>query len=422
MAPRDSVVRVEVVDDQHDKDEERVDHGHKHHTHGSGGREWDVVKHGANYCTAHGWDCNCDQGAHDTHTRLMPHERRNGILTADSTIAVICSFFAVDALSELAGFSFQEPDWAAGECPRLCNPSKVIDMSTWTQDNYEWKQFEFNNNVGSGLQSGCVNAVAEWQQIYQSYTVFLALVGACGLVCAIQNATTVASGTYMLYDALSERTLEKDLADRFDAWWRTTQICRWLFSRLTFLMTAAAYLGALFYNPALECADEDAFTNNVIGIRTIVGLAGGCLLVVWLYSKAVEKCYMAMSGSGPIGQTTSHLYYMCCGRGSMKQDADGKLITDSQGNLIKQHGCVASCMCMDNAGQDDPCTNFMRCFMDCMCQCICQYDNCLCCGHGPSLCVKRSKDPITGEWTKWDEKGNEKEQDYNHNWENDYDL
>merc|ERR1719461_128266 len=78
-------------------------------------------QYGVNYCTAYGWDCDQPHHIHDTHTRLTPHERRTGLLDADGTVALIASFIAADAISTLDGFSFNYPDWTAGECPGLCD-------------------------------------------------------------------------------------------------------------------------------------------------------------------------------------------------------------------------------------------------------------------------------------------------------------
>lgn len=320
---------------------------------------------GVNYCTAFGYDCTEEHGAHDTHTRLMPHERRMGTLGADSTVALICSFFAVDALGTLSEFTFQQPDWGAGECPGLCDPN----TSSWTSSDYLYNIWNFDVSN----EPGCADAERLWKENYKWYTISLTIVAVASLTCAIENATVIASGSYLLYDAPKENIVtEMLLVQRFDKWWNVTTVCRFFFSRMAFLAAGLFYILAAYYNPSLVCGSQDPdFRNNQDWVK-LIGLAGALFIAgSWAFLRVAEKCITVMYGNGATGYCMSNTI-QCFFRGCLCP--------------MLQWRCFEGMNCC--------LLNFCRCFMECWCSCLCRYENCHCCGKGPMLCENGTLCPV----------------------------
>jgi len=310
---------------------------------------------GVNYCTAFGYDCTEEHGTHDTHTRLMPHERRMGTLGADSTVALICSFFAVDALGTLSEFTFQQPDWGAGECPGLCDP----DTSSWTNENYLFNIWSFDVNG----DPKCADAERLWKDNYFWYTISLTIVAIASLTCAIENATVIASGSYLLYDAPKENIVtEMLLIQRFDKWWNATTVCRFFFSRMAFLAACLAYISAVFHDPSLVCGHPD-FKNNEDTVK-LIGLAGALFIAgSWAFLRLAEKLITLMYDNGATGYCMSNCI-QCFFRGCLCP--------------MLQWQCFEGMNCC--------CLNFCRCFMVFWASCFCRYEHCHCCGKGPMMC------------------------------------
>jgi len=223
--------------------------------------------YGTNYCTAYGWECDQRHDVHDTHTRLMPHERRQGLLDADSTVALIASFFAADAISSLDGFNFAFPDWTAGECPGLCDPDMTqFNATTW-----------FKEIALYDVSTECPNAEADYRDRYEYYSVVLSAVAISGLLAAISNANVMFTANMLLYNK-DEKYIDKRLIDNFDLWWRTTFLCRFVFSRMSFLICMIGYALALYYHPNYICFD-DKF-NTAVTYSRLMFLGGAGVIAV----------------------------------------------------------------------------------------------------------------------------------------------
>jgi len=247
------------------------------------------VPPGTNYCTAYGYNCTDHEHVHDTHTRVMPHERRMNTMAADATIALMCTFFAIDAMSHLTETTFAYPDWAKDECPGLCDihgDGGVAETKKWTFADHQQKIYEFE--VGSE----CPDAEEKWMDAFNAYmttATIAAIFSLCGAIC---SAMVTASGHFLLYDAFNEKVLEMNLVDRFDSWWFWTFPPRVILTRLILPLVSISYVWSLHAHPQWICIDQKAFEKSKTDVFVISTTGIIILLVALAWFKIVEKVLM----------------------------------------------------------------------------------------------------------------------------------